>query len=709
MIFKSRKFHVWLISAAVVLIIFLLYNQISKTPPIEIDIEAKFTDTVTKERKTDEFESKIGMVGDVGIGTVQKAKYSHLNAEQKVDREFGFEKLLHAEGNEWEIEKPYMNIYRNNLKCYMTADEGKVHVEDAVGRAAPKDATLKGNVVVHIVPEKSSSFKEGFLYLDDIIFDSEKSQFSTAGPVRFTSQSAQMLGRGMELVYNEALDRLEFLKIIDLEFLRIKQSSKASLFSSQESGPAVQTQTSQRKTKKVPAAGNEPIGEEKNEYYKCMFRKNVIINSSEQLILADEVSIDDILWSKGPDEKLESSDTDDTDKMKPYVEVAEENSPAPQVESNELPEKLVDIVITCDKGIAVVPMDSSETPENTTTDNKRPSSFYDEKGRPTFVAQKIHYHLTTKNIVANGPSELTFFANDIMDTESKPCVLPVKITAKQKTEFLPASNQVVFEGNVICSTLRNNLNFQQKYRLSTPKLTLDLSEDKQSRADIKHLTASGKVVQLDTSKWSEEELLGFTKLKCLNFEYDADRQTFFATGSGIIAADNSKIEEPKKKLGKFSLQRPCTAVVRYFDTLKYFSETNIIIADGGDEQLLLDYFPIVDGQYGRQASASASHIEAVLYETNSGRTEISTLSATDGITYREEGKKRWGGWGKSRDIQFMGSGMFYDSSSSMITAWGDESQPCFLNGALAPGIKYNLKNERIKTKVVSPGVLPIGR
>jgi hypothetical protein len=53
--------------------------------------------------------------------------------------------------------------------------------------------------------------------------------------------------------------------------------------------------------------------------------------------------------------------------------------------------------------------------------------------------------------------------------------------------------------------------------------------------------------------------------------------------------------------------------------------------------------------------------------------------------------------------------MFYDNDKGMITAWGDESQPCFLNGALAPGIEYNLKTDRIKTKIISPGMLQMGR
>jgi len=714
---KSRKLYVWLISAGAVLVIYLLYNQISKTPPIEIDSGAKFADTAA-ESNTGEFDSKIGMVGGVGVGTIQKAKYTHLNAKKQVDREFGFEKLLHVEGDEWEIEKPYMNIFRGNLKCYMTADEGKVQVEDAVGRATPKDATLTGNVVIHILPEKDSNIKEGFIYLDDVIFISEKSQFSTAGPVKFTSQDAQMLGRGMELVYNDELDRLEFLKIIDLKTLRIRQSSKASLFSSETTAtespasPGNGAQAERQKAKEIPTADRETIEKKKGAYYKCVFRKNVIIDCPEQLIFADEVSIDNILWSKGPEKKYENRDTGGTDKMETTVEANEESVSSPRGEPNESSEQFVDIVVTCDDGITVVPMDSSIMSQSAATEGKGLKSFNDEKGRPTFIAKRIDYCAVTEDTVASGPSELTFYANDVMGTEGKPYPpergggkqpgVPVKVTAQEKAEFLPALNQVIFEGDVLCTMLREKADFQQKYALSSPKLTVDLSKDKRSRADIKHLTATGEVVQLDTSKWAGEKLLGFTKLKCLQFDYDAGQQMFLATGSGIIAVDNSKIAEPEKEVGRFSLQRPCYAVVRNFDTLKYLTEADIIIADAGSEQILIDYFPVVQGQQGQQTSATSNHVEAVLYKTSSGQTELSTLSAKGGITYEEERAK------KGKTIQFVGSEMFYDNSKSMITAWGDESQPCFLNGALAPGIEYDLKTGRIKTKITGPSMLQMG-
>ncbi|MBN1391600.1 MAG: LPS export ABC transporter periplasmic protein LptC [Sedimentisphaerales bacterium] len=705
---KSRKFYVWLISAGAIIIIYLLYNLISSTPAIKID-----TPETTSEGDAVEFDSKIGKVGDVGIGPIQKARYTHLDVKKRVDREFGFEKLLHAEENAWEIEKPYMNIFRHNLKCYMTADKGTVRVEDAVGRATPTDATLIGNVVIHILPEKKSGIKESFIYLDDVIFLSEKSQFSTAGPVKFISSNAQMHGKGMEIVYNDELERLEFLKIINLESLRIRQSSKTALFSSGVSrpqaeqassaaDPASQTQTDQQEIKETPVTGENEVKKEKGEYYKCVFRKNVIIDCPEQVILTDEISVNDILWSKGPEEKPESLDASDTNRTEVATEVPKESAVSSRDEPNESPEKLVEIVITCDNGIAVVPMDSPILTEDEAPGSKDIKSFIDDKGRPIFIAQRIDYSLITEAVVATKPSELTFYANDIMGTDGTRTAVPVKITAQEKAAFLPKLNQVIFEGDVVCSALRENIDFQQKYTLSAPKLVAELSKDKQSRADIKHLTASGKVVQLDTSKWAGEKLLGFTKLKCPQFDYDTGQRTFLATGPGIIAADNSKIAESGKKVGKFSLQRPCTAIVQNFDTLKYSTKTNIVIADGGSEQIRIDYFPVVKGRQEQQTTATANRIEAVLYETAAGQTELSTLSAKGGINYKEQSEK------KGTTVQFIGSEMFYDGGKSLITAWGNETQPCFLNGALAPGIEYDLKNDRIKTSIIGPGMIPMG-
>jgi len=725
-------------------VVYLLYSQLSETPQIKIDTGAE----TAADSKSGDFDSEIGMVGDVGVGTVKVAKFITFNKNKSIDREFGFEKLLHETGDEWEVEKPYMNVFRRDFKCYLTANRGKIRIEDTVGRPRPKDARLTGNVVVHILPEAGSDIKEGFIYFDDVNFISEESQFSTTGPVKYVSQNAQMLGKGMKLVYNDELDRLEFLKITHLKSLRLKTSPEAGLFSSKEAGktdvdtPAEassRTQTEQQaelvaadvpqETKTTLTAKQPAVEQREGEYYRAVFRNNVVIDSPEQLIFADEVSINNIFRANASSKKTTKAEPGGTDNAKTPAEISKISATSVQStdtistdstrasnvpvtrwsEPKELDEQFGDIVVTCDSGIVVTPMNSARKLDAVEFDRKIPENFNDTTGRATLVAQKIDYSATTENAVASGPSELTFYVADIMGAESNETKVPVKVTARKKARFLPALNQVIFEGDSLCTMLRENPNSQQKYTLSAPKLTINLSKDEDKRfSDIEHLTAGGGVVQLDTSKWTGEKLLGFTKLKCRKFDYDAGQQMFLATGpDGIIAVDNSKTPKPERKVGKFSLRRPCYVVVRNFETMKYFSEANRIIADTRREQMLIDYFPIVQGQYGQQITATAGHIEALLHETTDGQNELSTLSAAGGVTYEEEAKKKK--WGQGKAIQFVGSDFFYDADKSIITAWGDELQPCFLNGALVDGIEYNLKTDRIKTKITGPGMLQMER
>ncbi len=696
MSFRLRKLFVGLVSLGAVFAIYLLYSQISETPQIDIDAGAEFADSVP-ESNIGELGSEIGKIGDVGVGTVQKARFTHLNENKEIDREFGFEKLLHEVGDEWHIEKPYMNIFQRNFKCYLTADEGTVRVETAAGRPSPKNGTLTGNVVIHILPENSSDIKESFIYLDDVVFISEKSQFSTTGPVKFVSEGAQMHGRGLELVYNSELGQLESLRIIHLETLQLKASLKASLFSpakAEVDKPAAvnvseEPKLSQKTSKQV-------IEQPEGEYYRCLFSKNVVIDCPEQLVFADEIFINNIFWSKGSSEKSGEADTASADNAEAHdVTVAERSEP------NESLEEFVDIVITCDNGILVTPMDFPGAPKNfaklgtetSMTNNRGPKGLKEANGRTTLIAQRIDYCVSTGDTIAGGPSELTFYVSDIMGAETKETAVPVKVTAQKEAKFLPALNQVIFEGDCLCTMFREDSNSQQKYTLSAPQLTVDLSKDDVSDADIEHLTASGGVVKLATVKTAGEKLLGGVEIKCAKFDYDIGRQLFLATGPGLIKVDNSDISKPKADLGRFSLRRRCYAVVRNFETLKYSLEANRIIADNSRERILIDYFPIVQGQYGQQVTASAGHVEVNLIETADGQIELSTLSAEGGIDYEEE------------DIQFEGSELFYDANKSIMTVQGDELQPCYFNGALGDAFEYNLKTGRVKAKIIGPGAL----
>ena len=80
---KSRKSFVWLVSFSAVLITYVLYLQLSERPPIEISSPVETTG------ETVEFDKKIGVVGDMGIGEVKMARFPHYNEQQQIDRETG--------------------------------------------------------------------------------------------------------------------------------------------------------------------------------------------------------------------------------------------------------------------------------------------------------------------------------------------------------------------------------------------------------------------------------------------------------------------------------------------------------------------------------------------------------------------------------------------------------------------------------------------
>lgn len=833
-----RKFIIGFVSLCIVLAAYLLYNRLSSSPSIDTGPQVDIIESASDANAVD-FDSEFGKIGDVGLGTVRKAKYITLNKDKQVEREFGFEKLLSESRDIWDIEKPYMNVYRRNFKCYVTADNGKVQVETAVGRTTPKDATFTSNVVVHIISGPPGDVKESFVYLDSIIFLSGRSQLSTAGPVKFVSEDIRMNGTGMELIYNEQTERLEYFKIADLESLSIK-GSPASMFSpgkvrDESPAEAAKNAASQQPdeaslagdTQKTEASAPDTqpqVEQKKGVYYKCTFSKNVLVNTPEQLIFAgDKLCINDIFWSKDSADRSDDADAGAADDgetaagtAEPGRQIAdsagEPNVTAPGPDEPNVPaEQFENIVVTCDSGFVVVPRDSAGAQEGPAADQAEdvapgtePSDLLDDgTGRTRLLTRRIDYNATTGDGIADGLSELTFYVGSASGADANEAPVPVKVTARKgarfshtlnkvvfegdclvtmpqsglsqpkdvtfsapqitvtlpedksgkpdmyaagpaelvfymedanstdinqgpvpvtvnaqkQARFLAASNQIVFEGDSRCTMVREDPNVLVKYMLLSEQIIVDMPGDSNDRssglaAGIKHLTATGKVVRLATTKTAKAQgafagqvqdvntanLLGGVELKCSRFDYDAVRQLFLATGPGVIKLNNSKAPEPNEPVGRFSMQKPCLAFIDGFDTLTYFVRENRIVADAGSqEKFLMDYFPAVDGRYDEHVSVKASHVEALLHELPSGQTELSTLTATGGIEYED------------KDNQFFGSELFYDHENAIVKVKGDESQPCYYNGVLVDGIEMNIKTGKVKAEIVGPGTFQMNR
>ena len=347
MLLHSRRFTIWLVSFLAVLVVYFIYNRLSRTPTIPTDTTLTPAGQLADVRDSD---TSVGKVGGVGVGSIKNARYTTLNAQKQVEREFGFEELLHQDGNDWEIEKPYMNIYRRSFNCSITGERAKVAVEVAGGRITPRQGMLMGNVTIRILPRQKGAAGEMTLYLDDIAFSADKSLFSTAGAVELVSENVRMTGTGLEIVYNGDDERLERLQITNLQSLRIKKWSQGTVL---------------RSTPDASANNQKGEGDQaskRGKYYQCTLDKNVRIETPNERLLADALSIIDIFEASGPAGEMGKEASPDNN----AIPVQSSNKPQAAV-SDESPS---DITITCDGGIIVTPMSASaekKSPKQRTT------------------------------------------------------------------------------------------------------------------------------------------------------------------------------------------------------------------------------------------------------------------------------------------------------------------------------------------------------
>lgn len=694
--YNWRKLRVALITVSAVLAIYLLYNRLFSTPKIQI---TRTTGTLASDVNQSGLGRGTAQVGPVSIGTLEMARFSTLDPKTKqVQREFGFERLLHEEGNQWEIEKPYMNIFRPELTCYITAAAGYVVLEADVTPPNPTDATLTSNVVAHIVPTPGSDVAEGFIYLDDLTFISSKSQFFTSGPVTFVSDDAQLQGAGLEMIYDDQNKRLAFLRIEKLEHLRLKARegyslTRADSASDRHPGPD-----------STPAAAQaEP------QTYTCVFSGNVVIDAGQQFIAADQVSISDIIWLARRSDSVGGSDRQSAQQSQPP-----DNTAGPATTSAQPPrtppQDLLEIAVSCDKGIAVVPADSLDTlakiKDFLTTSGAASAiaAVEDEPGRTTFAAEKIDYSLATSDAIAPGLSRLTLYVRDVIDPADSEAIIPLIVTADKMTKFSPKSNQITFEGNCLCQMPRAEQDIIQQYALAAPKLIVDLESEQTSAnhalPDVARITAlsrDGSTARLSSTRRQQDKFLGGIELKCPRFEYDARQQVFLATGPGVIKADNSKISQPQRDVGRFSLQKPCYAVVRNFEQLKYYLRTERIVADNAHQRIYIDYFPITNDR-PEQVTMTAGYIEADLVQTSTGQYRLWTLLAKDGISFQD------------RDKLFEASELLYDDQRDLVLAKGSDAMPAYFNGIMFDGIEYNLATEEVrKVQIKGPGFFNISQ
>lgn len=682
-------------------------------------------------------------------GTIRQTEFIHRNEHGVVDRRFGFDTLLRREGDQWEITKPYYTLSMAHFRCDITADRGQVHCETALGGTPiPDDARFAGNVVIHVVPNEPNDPQELFVYLDDVTFIAERSLFSTTGPIKFVSRFAQLVGRGMELVYDAGRNRVELFRLQELVSLRGRSADLKRLTEETRPGPSHAADANEpvgpgEPNEVVLTAGDAPA-EEPSDYYECVLWENVRIETPQQIVVARQrLAINNILWSDrddaGPAQArpgpvstaatVAGPNEPNRPEIVPYPGPnALDTAPSEFLALDTLPESAFDVVVTCDGGLVV-------GPRGIAAGMSAPSAADEAGGRDpnaaaagagqalaaagtdpnhqTLYAASIDVNAVTSDAALAGPVQIGFTldANDLAGRDGAGGPIPVTVTARDAVRYRAATNQIGLEGDCRVTAHQTVVApdappARHEYVLTAPALLLDLMEDPNANGQFKlrHVTAAGGPVSLHGVRRVGEDVLGWAKLDGLRLDFGADANDandLVVTGPGTISIYNAEAAAPGDDMSptELSLRRPCYALMSNFKRLTYSASALRIVA-ASDERIGLDYLPIrADGSYGPPTNADAGHIEILLAQTlgPDGRrhTELATLTASRGITYEDETQR------------FAGATLVYDHATARVHVTGDDDQPCYFNGFLVDQIEMDLATRHVKTDIQAPGTLPI--
>ena len=739
----ARKFKVWLISLALVFGVFAIYVVTSDTGNTRVDkTDIGLSDADSNALMAD---ANTGQIGDAKLQYLSQARFETVDEKtRKLKRVVGFEKVLHTSGNEWDLEKPFMNIYEGKLSCDITADNGTIEVENVKGaQPSPKNALLKGNVVIHILPEGKTSAEDSFIYLDEVKFDGDRSMFLSDSEILFQSKDAELKGKGLEVVYNGVTSRLEYLEIKKVYYLHIKK--ELSEMSSNNGGDDVASaQTSvndplpsqdKNPSESSPLADGggqvvenqdaepEPESEQKpavakkaeGDNYQCIFQNDVILEYEDsQVVLAEELIISNLLW--GSDEEDEPKDEEPADNAQQGgsdVKTASANStdpaqqsepkvvdePADSAVATVAAESKVIVVVTC-KGPMVV------KPIRVQGDPFTPAGFktfaqLDEKtkqflgDRNVLLTEKIDYDYPAEIAKAKGNVELVFYPEVEPGQEKSPAIL----NAKKGAEFAVLQDQAQFYGNVTGTLVDRKESYEETNVFYGDKLTVDLLSKSgteitpSSQTGIKHIAITGPGVRLESIKSAGDTPISKVRLVSNRIDYNKATEEIIATGKGRIEYNSKVARSSKGKRSSMGTDKPCYALVEGFDKLIWQREAKHVTAYSDETNgVHIGYLPIENGRRGRKVTVDTRQIDIDYSESASKRAVLEKLTAIGGVVYYEEGM-----------YEFAGSDLTYNARDDFMVVNGSDEMPCMFNGGFVDGVQYDLVTGRAEA-VLSPGV-----
>jgi len=352
-----RKFLIGLISFMVVLAGFWIYIDLMDISPIQTPAVDDTQDLEVPQMETG--ARSIGDTKPIDIGPARYFKYDAVTKE--IVAEYGFDKLLNPgeASSRWRVEKPYLIFYQKGGQYRIDAKMGIFQVDSVGSDNTPnfKDVQLDQDVVIHITPRTGSKMAETKILMDDLMFSSDRSEFTTDGPVTIRSSQVQMDGYGLNLIFNMGIGKIEYLQIKDLDFLRLRGFA----YSDTDSGSIENDEEPDVADTQPKASSQEDAMVDVSDLYQCEIADNVLIRYGNKLLVsgADQVNIQNILLSSM--DETDSKDAVEDDQVQEDTKIADADSiqnsePAAVSSESQLDDDTRDIVVQCDGGMTIQPM-----------------------------------------------------------------------------------------------------------------------------------------------------------------------------------------------------------------------------------------------------------------------------------------------------------------------------------------------------------------
>jgi|GEM_PF-2215824 len=680
MSWNLRKAVIGLASLGALIVVYWVVARSYQTP--QIDVRPAEENQGLPGEALSRNPGRIGRVDVYGAGGVL---YQDRDDQGRVYREWGFEDSWHRGNDVWEMKRPFVRLFLPDANCVVTADWGRFTMQH--NQAFPTDASFSGHVTLQIQPLPGSDVPACRANLDDIAFVGTTSRFTCSGRIEFASDTVRWSGRQAEFVYNDQLRRIEYFHLAHLDGLTLKVSKGQSVL-----GPAAPAE----------AAADGRVG--RGSCYQCLLRNHVTVQTALQAVFAEQyLLLTDLVWSQpsgNPGAKAPSKPEKDR--------TGASTGPAGE---------WTQISVTCDGPVvmtpngAALPADPNGSgPEPAQPARKTPPSMQTAKDAAQFSAQSLRYSARTRDAVAEGPVELNFLARNATARDGQGLV-PVRMTARQRSVYEAQANRIVLEGPCLCTLVRRQADVTEQCSLAAPRLIVDLLEARDGRPigswdqALKYLRTDGGTVELrieaqaggkkgsagDAVTPPDGPVLSGAKMVCTRLDFDpqAPGQVITAVGPGTLWLNNSASQETGRLVQS---NQPFYALLRQFETLRFLLADNRLVADGKSQPLLVDYFPIIEGQQDSHIRAEADSVQIDWIQTDRHERDLATLAATGNVYYDDQ------------DHQFAAHKLVYDHASQWMDMAGSDNQPCSANGVAVRGIRFNVKTQQLQTQIVAPAM-----